>query len=363
MKHSERIEALQKELKRCGFKAALIVGNVNRQYLTYAGIGAGCLLVTEEEAVFFTDSRFTDHAREKVRGCKVCCAEQPLEAAAGQVRRMELKSCSLEYEVLSVSQYMKIRKMLPNVKFDPAEGIDGILADMRRKKDFYEIKCLKQAQQIGDQAYLHMLEFIRPGMMESEVRMELGTCMVKFGSENYGMNFITCTGKKTSYPHGGSGDDKILEGNFVMMDFGGMIDGYSADMTRTLAVGYADEQMRQVYDTVKHAQELGLSLLKPGVTGQSVHMAVLDYIERSGYPGCFSHGLGHSLGLEIHENPRCNTQDTSVLEAGEMMTVEPGIYLEGKFGVRIEDMGILIPGGFDNFTASTKELIVLHPKQ
>ena len=144
-----------------------------------------------------------------------------------------------------------------------------------------------------------------------------------------------------------------------MMDFGGMIEGYSADMTRTVAVGYADEEMRNVYDTVKEAKALGLSLLKPGVTGRSVHMVVSDYIAGRGYPGCFTHGLGHSLGLEVHENPRCNAWDTSVLKAGEMMTVEPGIYLEGKYGVRIEDMGILTGDGFENFTKSANELMIL----
>lgn len=359
MKRKDRIGILQKEMESRGLSAALISGEVNRRYLTFAGIGAGALLVTGNDAVFFTDSRFIDHARESVRGCEVRCADRPVEAAAELLLQTGMKSCSLEYDVISVSQYRKLQNMLAGIELCHTQGLDGILADMRKVKDEYEIRCFRQAQQIGDEAYTHMLEFIRSGMMESEVRMELGAYMVKIGSENYGMNFITSAGKKTAYPHGGRGDDKIMEGSFVMMDFGGTIDGYSADMTRTVAVGYADEQMRQVYDTVKAAQELGLSMLKPGVTGQSVHMAVLDYIERSGYPGCFTHGLGHSLGLEIHENPRCNPWDESPLEAGEMMTVEPGIYLEGKFGVRIEDMGIVTADGFDNFAKSTKELIIL----
>lgn len=359
MKRISRIEILQKELEKRGLAAALITCEANRRYLTYAGIGSGCLLVTVNDAVFFTDPRYIDLAREKVDGCEVCCAEKPVDAATGFILQKGLKNCGLEYEVISVTEYQKLKNILAGVELRPEDGVDGILADMRRIKDDYEISCLKQAQRIGDDAYLHILEFIRPGMMTSEVRMELGSHMVKLGSENYNMSFITSTGKKTSYPHGGSGDDQIVKGSFVMMDFGGMIDGYSADMTRTVAVGYADEQMRQVYDTVRSAQELGLSMIKPGITGQAVHMAVLDYIERSGYPGCFTHGLGHSLGLEIHENPRCNAWDASILKAGEMMTVEPGIYLEGKFGVRIEDMGILTVDGFDNFTVSTKELIII----
>ncbi len=359
MKRTDRIEILQKEMEKQGIMAAFVTGGANRRYLTYAGIGSGCLLVTLDNAVFFTDSRYIDLAREKVVGCEVNCAEKPVEAVVGLLLQRGLKSCGLEYGAISVSEYRKLKKMLTGVELNPEDGVDGILADMRRIKDDYEVSCLKQAQQIGDDAYLHMLEFIRPGMMESEVRMELGTYMVKLGSENFNMGFITSTGKKTAYPHGGSGDDQIIKGCFVMMDFGGMIEGYSADMTRTVAVGYADEQMRRVYDTVKKAQELGLSMIKPGITGQTVHLAVLDYIEQCGYPGCFTHGLGHSLGLEIHENPRCNAWDSSILKAGEMMTVEPGIYLEGKYGVRIEDMGIVTADGFDNFTVSTKELIII----
>ena len=359
MKRTDRIGILQKELETHGLSAALIAGEVNRRYLTYAGIGEGALLITGDDAVFFTDARFINHARERVWGCEIRCAQQPLKEAAGLLLSTGLKSCGLEYERVSAACYLELKEMLPGIRLCPSEGVDGILADMRRIKDDYEISCLKKAQEIGDEAYLHMLEFIRAGMKESEVKMELGTYMVKLGSENYGMNFIVSSGKKTAYPHGGSGDGEITNGSFVMMDFGGMIEGYSADMTRTVAVGYADEEMRNVYDTVKEAKALGLSLLKPGVTGRSVHMAVSDYIAGRGYPGCFTHGLGHSLGLEVHENPRCNAWDTSVLKAGEMMTVEPGIYLEGKYGVRIEDMGILTGDGFENFTKSANELMIL----
>ena len=359
MKRVNRIKILQREMEKRGLAAALVLSGANRRYLTYAGIGSGCLLVTTKDAVFFTDPRYIDLAREKVDGCEVCCADKPKEAAVSLILQKGLKNCGLEYGVVSVSEYRQLKEELAGVELHPEDGVDDILSGMRRTKDDYEISCLKQAQKIGDDAYVHMLEYIRPGMMTSEVRMELGTYMVKLGSENYNMGFITSTGIKTSYPHGGSGDDRIVNGSFVMMDFGGMIDGYSADMTRTVAIGYADEQMRRVYDTVKKAQELGLSMIKPGITGQAVHMAVLDYIERCGYPGSFTHGLGHSLGLEIHENPRCNAWDTSTLEAGVMMTVEPGIYLEGKYGVRIEDMGVVTASGFDNFTASTKELIII----
>lgn len=359
MKRIDRIEILQKELKKSGLTAAFLTSGANRRYLTYAGIGSGCLLVTADDAVFFTDSRYIDLAREKINGCEVICAEKIMEAAINMILQRGIKSCGLEHRVISISEYQKLKEMLAGVELRLEDGVDNILTDMRRIKDDYEISCLKQAQKIGDDAYLHILEFIRPGMTESEVRMELGTYMVKLGSENFNMSFITSTGKKTAYPHGGCGDDQILKGNFVMMDFGGMIDGYSADMTRTVAIGYADEQMHRVYDTVKNAQELGLSMMKPGITGQEVHMAVLDYIEQCGYPGCFTHGLGHSLGLEIHENPRCNAWGTSILKAGEMMTIEPGIYLKGKYGVRIEDMGVLTTDGFDNFTTSIKELVII----
>ena len=179
------------------------------------------------------------------------------------------------------------------------------------------------------------------------------------GSEGVAFDFIVVSGKNSSLPHGVPTDKKIEKGDFVTMDFGGVVNGYRSDMTRTVAVGNVTEKQRKIYETVMAAQQASLDMIKPGVACFQVDKAARDIISNAGYGDFFGHGLGHSVGLEIHESPACNTRDKTPLKKGMIMTVEPGIYLPGEFGVRIEDMVVVTDSGYENLTKSPKELVVL----
>ena len=179
------------------------------------------------------------------------------------------------------------------------------------------------------------------------------------GSEGVAFDFIVVSGKNSSLPHGVPTSKKIENGDFVTMDFGAVINGYRSDMTRTIAVGSVTEKQRTVYETVLTAQKAALSIIKPDVTCSAVDKAARDIITDAGYGDCFGHGLGHSVGLEIHESPACNTRDITPLKSGMIMTVEPGIYIQDEFGVRIEDMVLITDNGYRNFTKSPKKLIII----
>lgn len=359
MERRNRIALLQDVMKREGVEAVLVECAVNRRYLTYVDTSAGVLLVTAEDAVFLVDFRYIEKARKECVGCEVMLCSDFTVGIQQILSGRGVQEVLIERERISLMRYEELTGTCTGQRFSTDKSAGALIEELRKIKDPYELSCFRLAQKIGDEAFLHMLDVIRPGRMESELKMELGTYMVKLGSQNYGMNFITSAGIKTSLPHGGSGDAQVQKGDFVMMDFGGTIDGYSSDMTRTVAVGSVTDEQREVYEHVKQAQLKALATIKPGVTGQAVDKTARDYIYGKGYTGCFGHGLGHSLGLEIHENPRCSEICTEVLRPGMMMTVEPGIYLEGRFGVRIEDMGVVTEDGFDNMTHSDKELIVV----
>ena len=237
--------------------------------------------------------------------------------------------------------------------------LSDLIDGLRSIKTPEEIVCMRQAQKYTDDGFAHILNFIRPGRTEKEVALELEFYMRKVGSEGAAFPFIVVSGANSSLPHGVPGDKIIEEGDFVTMDYGGICGGYLSDMTRTIAVGPVSQEQKQVYDTVLRAQKASLDIIHAGITGREVDAAARTLIDHAGYAGCFGHGLGHSVGLEIHESPACNTSSSAVLQPGMIMTVEPGIYLEGKFGVRIEDMVVVTETGYEDLTCAPKCLIEL----
>ncbi|MBO5021761.1 MAG: aminopeptidase P family protein, partial [Clostridia bacterium] len=250
------------------------------------------------------------------------------------------------------------------------KGLDGfnILTDnalsqkilkMRSIKDEEEIKSIEKAQVLTDEAFSYILSHIKPGVRETDIALKMEFFMREHGSEGVAFDFIVVSGKNSSLPHGVPTDKKIENGDFVTMDFGGVINGYRSDMTRTVAVGSVTPKQETVYETVLKAQKAALDAIKPEVPCSLIDKTARDIITAEGFGDCFGHGLGHSVGLEIHENPACNTRDTTLLKSGMIMTVEPGIYIPDKFGVRIEDMVLITDNGYKNFTKSPKELKVL----
>ena len=230
---------------------------------------------------------------------------------------------------------------------------------LREVKEEQEISQIVAAQRIAEAALTRVLPSIRPGVAEKELAAELDYQMLKLGSTGVSFETILVSGAKSSLPHGKPGEKKIADGDFVTIDFGAMVGGYHSDMTRTFAVGHATEEMRTVYATVLEAQLAGIAALEAGVPGSTVDQAARDVIERAGYGKCFGHGLGHSLGLNIHENPRASRLYPEPFKTGNIITIEPGIYLPGKFGVRIEDMVYLGADGKRNLTEAPKNLTIL----
>jgi len=229
----------------------------------------------------------------------------------------------------------------------------------RGQKETWELDRMKKAQEITDRAFTEVCPRIKAGMTEKDLAAELIYCLYKNGAEGLSFDPIVVAGPNTSMPHGVPGDRPIEEGDFITMDFGVIYGGYCSDMTRTVALGHATEEMRTVYNTVLKAQLAGIAATKAGVTGAAVDRAARDVIAEAGYGQFFGHGYGHSLGLEIHEAPNCNARNTQPLPVGAVCSAEPGIYLPGKFGVRIEDVVIVTEDGCEDITHSPKDLIIL----
>jgi len=254
------------------------------------------------------------------------------------------------------STYQSLKERLAAKELVP---LSGELAELRRIKTAEEIELHRQAEHIGDIAFEEILKELKPGVTELEIAAKLEYIMKMNGADKLSFESIVASGGNSSKPHAEPGHKKIESGDFVTMDFGCVYNGYCSDMTRTVVVGKANEKQKEIYNTVLKAQLAVLDMLKPGYPGKAYDKVARDLIYGAGYEGYFGHGLGHSVGLEIHENPRFSMIEEDIIEAGMIMTVEPGIYIPDFGGVRIEDMVVMTADGYENLTHSEKELIEL----
>ena len=257
--------------------------------------------------------------------------------------------------------YMTVAELQSYEKDLQAELVPmGPLIDsFRAVKEPWELERMRKAQDITDKAFAEILTRIKPGMTEKQLQAELIYCLYKNGGEGLSFDPIVVSGPNTSLPHGVAGDRVICEGDFVTMDFGVLYGGYCSDMTRTVAVGYATEEMKKVYDTVLAAQLAGIAATKAGVTGSQIDAAARQVITDAGYGQYFGHGYGHCIGMECHELPSSSPSGKTTMEVNMVSSAEPGIYLPGKFGVRIEDLVIFTADGCENITHSPKKLIIV----
>ena len=256
---------------------------------------------------------------------------------------------------MTVAQYKHLDNAL-QVELVPAQGL---VNGLRGAKDQEELDAMVQAQRISERAFDEILKFIKPGVTEKEIAAKLEYDMLRFGAQKMSFDPIVVSGPNGSLPHGVPSDKKVEKGEFITMDFGCIYNGYCSDMTRTVALGEPTEEMRKVYDVVLQAQLAGLAASKAGVTGKSIDAAARKVIEDAGYGEYFGHGYGHSVGIEIHEAPNANMRDETPMPVGAAVSAEPGIYLPGRFGVRIEDVAIMTEDGCIDITKAPKELIVL----
>ncbi len=354
-----RYEKFQNLLDEKKLDAVLVSDACNMRYLSGFTGGTGYLLVTKNSKTLFTDSRYTiaataqapDYTVVEVDAARDYCKfiNQVLEAENTALLGFEADQVRYSaYEVLKAR--LKVKELVPLV---------GELAKLRCIKTAEEIALHRQAEHIGDIAFEEILKELRPGMTELEVAAKLEYIMKMNGADKLSFESIVASGINSSKPHAEPGHKKIENGDFVTMDFGCVYNGYCSDMTRTVVVGKADEKQKKIYNTVLKAQLAVLDMLKPGLPGKAYDKVARDVIYGAGYEGYFGHGLGHSVGLEIHEDPRFSMIEEDIVEAGMIMTVEPGIYLPEFGGVRIEDMVVMTEGGYENLTHSRKELIEL----
>lgn len=334
---------------------ALIVSPENRRYFTGFDASDGFLFITKSGSVFLTDSRYIEAAKDKIICCEV---EEQKGKLMDYAKRFNCKVLSVEADRLTVTQLKNLRKALHGIKLTTV-GTDKIIDSFRAVKNEAEIENICKAQRIAEAAFDHILGFIKVGVTEKEVALGLDHYMLSHGADSLSFETIAISGANTSKPHGVPTDKKIEHGDFVTMDYGAVVNGYHSDMTRTVAVGAASDEQKKIYKIVFEAQLAVLRVLKNGVKCSDADKAARDVITEAGYGEYFRHSAGHGVGIEIHEKPFISPKSTATLRSGNVVTDEPGIYIPGKFGVRIEDMALITENGCKNLTKAPKELIII----
>lgn len=357
-----RIEKIRGKLSNLG-DAILVTSDSNRFYASGFESSAGYILISSGEATLYLDFRYCEMAKiAKEKGRLqpeinvVLIEKNRKEYIAEFCERNRVKVLLCEDSCLTVSEFKTLEREVDGVCSLSFAG--SLLEDCRVCKDEEEISRIKAAQDITDRAFSHILGFINPDRTEIEVALELETFMRKCGAEKIAFETICVSGAKSSLPHGKPDNIKLGRG-FLTMDFGAKFQGYCADMTRTVCIGKPDDEMLRAYNTVIEARKRAFNEIFAGTIGKKVDAAARDYIYSQGYKGCFGHSTGHSLGIDIHESPNFSPNSEVEIPENAVLSVEPGVYIEGKFGVRIEDIVKISDLGYENLTKSTTDLIII----
>ncbi|MBQ2604277.1 MAG: aminopeptidase P family protein [Clostridia bacterium] len=342
-------------------QAALITSETNIRYLTDFPNSEGVLLVTAGEVYFFVDFRYGEAAQKQVTGCRVIVFSRLLESLKEVLKLHGITEVLFEASYMTVKDMQRYKNSMEQYGCTMITNdiLDSTLRDMRIIKSAEELEKIEAAQKITEEAYLELLNIVKPGVSERKLAFELEFLMRRKGADGISFDLITIAGKKTSMPHGVPDDYIIQSGDFVTFDIGALYDGYHSDMTRTIAVKEVSEYQKEIYNIVYTAQMQALSRVKAGVTASVIDKTARDIIENAGYGEYFRHSTGHGVGLNIHEEPFVSPKSNTILSENMVITVEPGIYLPDKFGVRIEDMVRVTKNGCYNFATLPKELIVI----
>ena len=337
----------------------LVYTPVARRYLTGFPSSLGYLLIGPCGAVLFMDGRYYEAACRAVRPpVRVVLTERLSEQLGEAAREMGCGTIYTETEI-TIRELEGFRRLLPACEVEASGKLTGLLEEQRAIKTAEETGRIRKAQRVAEAAFAEILAYIRPGVKEADIALELDYRMRKKGAEDMAFETIAVAGPHSSLPHGVPGDYRVQNGDLVVLDFGAVYGGYRSDMTRTVAVGHVTYEMRRVYETVLQAQRAALDVLRPGLACAEADRAAREPIEKAGYGAYFNHSTGHGVGLEIHERPNLSSRSEAVLAEGQIVTVEPGVYVPGKFGVRIEDMVSITADGCENLTGAPKELLVL----
>ena len=338
--------------------ACIVTSDSNRFYLSDFQSSAGIVFLTADKVYLIVDFRYYEMACNKVgKSIEVILADGRFSDYVDElIKKHSIERLWIEDFEMTVNELSVYKKRFDKIEFC---NIGSALTDARAVKTQDEILLIKEAQKITDEAFSHILNFISKDKTENDVALELEFFMRRNGSQGIAFDTISVSGAKSSLPHGTPSDVPLTENSFITMDFGAKFNGYCADMTRTVVLGRASDEMVKVYNTVLEAQKLALDKIHAGVLGSIVDKAARDYIYSNGYEGCFGHSTGHGLGIDVHESPAFSPNYSKTILENTILSVEPGIYLEGKFGVRIEDIVVVKPNGFENLTNSPKNLIEL----
>lgn len=353
-----RIRKLQAIIVKENLDFLLITFLPHIRYLSgYSGTN-GLILASPQGSVFLTDFRYKDQAKQQVRNMKVIVVERDLFTSLGDIPQLKGKRVKLGFEstYLNCKTYRILRSLLPDCLMVSTEKL---VETLTIKKDSSELSKIKKAVKISDDAFSGILDFIKPGVKELDIAAELEYRMKRDGSSTPFFQTIVASGKRSALPHGVASDKKIRKGEFVTMDFGAVCDGYTSDITRTVMVGKANRRQKQIYDIVFKAQKLAVGKARSKMKACDLDKAARDLIKRAGYGKYFGHGLGHGIGLQIHDNPAVNPTNQLFLEPGMVITIEPGIYIPNWGGVRIEDDVSITQRGCQVLNTSPRELIEL----
>lgn len=337
---------------------ALITSDISRRYFCGFTSSAGVILVTKDGSYLIIDSRYYDKARARVTSCEVVLMEDMRRQLLDLMIKHNITKLSVESAYMTIAELEKYKESLFYAEIDSSAWLSDAISAMRVIKTAEELKLIVQAQRIAEAAFERLLERLRRGMTEKQAAALLNYFIMDCGADGLSFETIAASGVNSASPHAVPTDKPLQNGDFLTLDFGAIVDGYHSDMTRTLVIGEPAPEMEELYNAVFYANLDGLQAVRAGIGG-----AVVDSVARStlngwgGYDKYFGHGLGHGVGLEIHEAPTLSQKSSSMLRSGMIVTVEPGAYISGKYGVRIEDMVLVTESGCENLALTTKKLI------
>ena len=337
--------------------AAIITSDANRFYATGFGSSTGTLFITKERAYFLVDARYYEKAAEVVRDCKVVLQEELTEQVLLILNAHDIRLISIESKTMTVSELSRYIEKFPNTEFDSTSWLSDIIEKQRVIKSKTELKNIEAAQRIAERAYTKVLDKIEPGLTEKQLATLLTYYILEMGGDDIAFPIIAASGRNAAIPHAQPTNKTIEDGEFLILDFGAVYKGYRSDMTRTIGLGSVSEEMRRVYGAVLGAHSDALKALRHGISGKLVDNVARSTLEAWGYDKYFTHGLGHGVGLQTHEAPTLSKKSDSTLREGMVVTVEPGVYIPGNFGVRIEDMAYITADACICITKTPKSLV------
>jgi Xaa-Pro aminopeptidase len=350
-----RLDKLRQAMKQNGLDGVFIYSKENRRYLSGFTGSTGYIVISGNKAVFITDFRYIEQAQEQCAGYEIIDHKGSLYDVINKTAEsLGIKKLGIEDGFMTVSFYETMKNSLSNIELT---SLKDIMENIRIIKDDNEIECIAKAADYGDMAFEHIINYIKPGMTERQVELELDYFIKKISGNPMSFEAIVVSGIRSSLPHGEPSDKVINNGEFLTLDFGCVYNGYCSDMTRTVFVGKANDEHKKIYSIVLRAQNEALKYIKAGIPAKDVDKIARDIITNEGYGERFGHGLGHGVGLAVHEEPRVGVMGTRTLEAGMIITDEPGIYIPDFGGVRIEDLVLVQEDGCRVFTKSPKHLI------